>query len=109
MEEKAINHIKLRASLALNKLLLQSKLFKDLDFDDTTKFAKSYGKISANADLRKATVSDNFNAKSDVRFSTLTSIVEGMGFTLSEFAKIYDSIKKTEMDQFAEALNNKSK
>ncbi|SFC85665.1 hypothetical protein SAMN04487907_1102 [Zunongwangia mangrovi] len=109
MEEKAIDHIKLRTSLALNKLLLQSKLYKDLDFDDTIKFAKSYSKISTNADLRKATVSDNFNAKSNVRFSTLISIVEGMGFTLVEFAEVYNSIKKTEIDQFAKGLQKKNK
>lgn len=107
MEEKAIDHIILKTALALNKLLLKSKLYKDLNFDDATKFAKSYGKISTNSDLRKATVSDNFNAKSNVRFATLISIVEGMGFTLSEFAKIYDSIEKAEMDQFAKIINKK--
>jgi len=90
-------HIKIRVAISLGKLLESNGKFRQGSEDS---MATSYGKISLNADIRKATVSDTFNAKSTPSSSTLILIVEAMGFSLLDFAKIYESVKDSEILTF---------
>ena len=63
--------------------------------------ADSYNKICLNSGLRKATVSDIFNAKSsNVRASTLILVIKGMNYTFQDFAIIYDSLNKDDIKVF---------
>ena len=87
MKEETEEHIKIKIAISLRKLLKHS---------DGKSIVGSYNKIALNADIRKGTVSDTFNAKSMPSFSTLLLIVNAMGFTLSDFAKEYDLIKDFE-------------
>ena len=76
---------------------MEDNLALSQDNDDV---ADSYGKIAMNSDLRKATVSDTFNAKSTPTATTLILIIEAMGFKLADFASKYESIKESEIGNF---------
>ncbi len=60
----------------------------------------SYNDIALNANLRKATVSNSFNGNTAPNMVTLINIIEGMGFNLLEFAKIYHSISYFDIVKF---------
>ena len=90
-------HLKIRIAISLNKLL---KSREKLHTVDEEIMARSYGKIALNADIRKATVSDTFNAKSLPNSATLIFIVEAMGYTFLDFARVYDSITEEDILSF---------
>lgn len=101
MKEELIPDIKIKIAISLNRLLDTTKNFKPNN-NDEEEIAKSYNKIALASFLRKATVSDIFNAKSKTSPSsgTLFLIIEAMGYTLNDFAKIYTSITKTDIEEF---------
>ncbi|KFF17767.1 transcriptional regulator [Flavobacterium hydatis] len=88
-------NIKFRITISLRKLL-QSK-GKDA-------VPQSYNDIATAADIRKATVSDTFNAKSIPSSSTLILILKAMGSSLSDFEKIFDSLKDSDILAFKRGL-----
>lgn len=88
-------HIKVKIATSLHKLLRSNG--KDA-------VAQSYNDIAIAADIRKATVSDTFNAKSSPNSSTLILILAGMGYSLRDFAHIYDTIKDSEVLAFKRGL-----
>lgn len=92
-------HIKIKIAISLNKLLVkyrQAQMGK-ADLKDNQ---ASYNQIALNADLRKATVSDIFNAKSTPSSSTLILVVQAMGFSLTDFAQTFDSVNDFEILSF---------
>ncbi|RFN60338.1 hypothetical protein [Marixanthomonas ophiurae] len=95
----------IKIAVALNLLLIErkTKLSNKLKLEE---IANSYNEIALNADIRKATVSDTFNAKTIPSSLTLLQIIEGMGSNLSDFAKIYDSITDKEIKAFEKDLNS---
>ncbi len=96
MKKELVKRIQIKIAISLNKLLLSSKDFSQ----DGGEIAKSYNQIALNADIRKATVSDTFNAWSTPNTSTLFLIIEAMGYSLSDFAKIYDSITDADINKY---------
>lgn len=95
MKKKLEEHIKVKIATSLHKLLQRNG--KDA-------VAQSYNDIALAADIRKATVSDTFNAKSTPNSSTLFLILEAMGYTISEFANTYDTLKDSEILAFKRGL-----
>ncbi|QGK73202.1 hypothetical protein [Flavobacterium sp. SLB02] len=77
------------------------RLLKSIGEDPVT---QSYNKIALTAYIRKATVSDTFNARSIPNSLTLFLIVETMGFSFTDFAKIYDSIENSDLVIFKNTL-----
>ncbi|OBX24470.1 hypothetical protein LX77_03572 [Gelidibacter algens] len=65
-------------------------------------FIKSYNEIALQADIRKATVSDTFNAKSKSgpNSTTVILIIEAMGYNVSEFANQYDLVTSSDVENF---------
>ncbi|MCK7591271.1 hypothetical protein M0G43_11855 [Subsaxibacter sp. CAU 1640] len=63
---------------------------------------KSYNEIALQPDIRKATVSDTFNAKSKSgpNSTTMILIIEAMGYTLGDFSNQYDSITQSDIENF---------
>ena len=63
---------------------------------------ESYNEIALEADIRKATVSDAFNAKSITgpNSTTVFLIVHAMGYTLSDFAEKYDRLTNKDVEKF---------
>lgn len=99
MKKELIEGIRLKVAISLNKLLISSRNFCQSE-DKVDEMAKSYNQIALNADVRKATVSDTFNAKSVPNTTTLILIIGAMGHTLDDFAKIYDSITDIDISKF---------
>ncbi len=99
MKNESTQHIRFKIAISLNKLIITSKDFGQ-EGDNIDEIAKSYNQIALNADIRKATVSDTFNAKSVPSTTTLILIIEAMGYKLNDFAKIYDLVTDDDIDKF---------
>lgn len=99
MKENSTEHIKIKTAISLKKLLTSIQNNPQVKNADNS-IVKSYNDIALNADIRKATVSNTFNANSIADSTTLILIIEAMGFSLTDFAKIYDSIKESEILAF---------
>ncbi|NWL02535.1 hypothetical protein DM790_17060 [Flavobacterium collinsii] len=95
MKKETDENIKLRIAISLRRLL---------ESIGEAPVAQSYNKIALTAYIRKATVSDTFNGKSIPNSLTLFLIVESMGFSLTDFAKVYDSINNSDINTFKKAL-----
>lgn len=92
--EENINKVKI--ILSLKKLLERGKSLQMEIKDD--KIVYSYHGVASNALLRKATVNDTLNGNTSPTAITLISIVEGMGFTMTDFSKEFDTISDTEIE-----------
>jgi transcriptional regulator with XRE-family HTH domain len=88
-------HIKIKIAASLQKLLNSS---------DKAVLARSYNKIASASDMRKATVSDTFNAKTIPSSSTLILILDAMGNSISDFARVYETITDSEMLAFKRGI-----
>ena len=98
MEETQEN-IKIKIAISLHKLLANSK--KSIQGLKTGEELNiSYSEIADNSDIRKATVSDIFNAKKSANTFTLFRIVKAMGYGLSDFSSKYDKITDKEIISF---------
>ena len=101
MKKESVSYINIKISISLLRLLESSKKFQSIQ---TTKedIAISYNEIALDANIRKATVSDTFNAnsKSGPNSTTVVLIIEAMGFQLTDFAKIYDSLTENDIENF---------
>ena len=98
MEETQEN-IKIKIAISLHKLLDISK--RNIPGVKTGEELNiSYSEIADNSDIRKATVSDIFNAKKSANTFTLFRIVKAMGYELSDFATKYDKITDKEIINF---------
>ncbi|KUJ62029.1 hypothetical protein AR687_10785 [Flavobacteriaceae bacterium CRH] len=102
---KKINeeNIKLKTAISLRRLLESNKNYPHNE-NDIDAIVKSYGKISDEGDIRKATVSNILNAKSVAKSTTLILILEAMGFSLTDFAKTYYSINESDIFAFQKFL-----
>lgn len=93
-------HIKLKTILSLKKLLLINRSSKS----DDEAMADSYEKIGRNTQLRKATITAIFTGRSNPRAETLILVIKGMGFTLIDFAKIYETITDKEIGIYKNSI-----
>ncbi|MBF8457236.1 hypothetical protein IV494_08575 [Kaistella sp. G5-32] len=91
-------YIKIKIAISLNKLLSCSK--DSIETKEVSNYTKSYNKIALSADLRKATVSDIFNAKSNCQIASLFPIIQAMGYSITDFAKVYDDISDSNIKKF---------
>jgi hypothetical protein len=88
--------IKIKIAISLRRLLVQKGIAVDVN---------SYHDIAVAADLRKATVSDAFNANKASKGITIFLIVKAMGFSIVDFAKIYESVLDSEITQFKKGVH----
>lgn len=84
-------------------------LRKLLESNGNSPVKQSYDKIAMTANVRKATVSNSFNAKSAPNSLTLFLIIEAMGFSLLDFSKVYDSIVNSDIVLFKKFLIEQAK
>lgn len=81
---------KIKIILSLKKLLENGKkLQKEIKGN---KIVYSYHGVASSALLRKATINDTLNGHTSPKAVTLISIVEGMGFTMTDFSKEFDNL-----------------
>ena len=95
MEKKDKYIIKAKIVIGLQALLARFRKSNDIKDED-----KSYNEIAFNSNMRKATISDNFNGNNSPKSDTLISIVNAMGFQLSDFAAEFDSISDADAKKF---------
>lgn len=95
VKKETDENIKLRIAVSLRRLL---------ESTGEHPATQSYNKIALTAYIRKATVSDTFNGKSIPNSLTLFLIVEAMGFSITDFAKVYDSIENSDLLKFKSSL-----
>ncbi|WP_407503319.1 hypothetical protein [Elizabethkingia miricola] len=94
---------KIKIILSLKKLLENGKkLQKEIKGN---KIIYSYHGVASNALLRKATVNDTLNGHTSPKAVTLISIVEGMGFTMTDFSKEFDNISEQEIKIYLQEHN----
>ncbi|MBD3905409.1 hypothetical protein NAL32_12855 [Chryseobacterium sp. Ch-15] len=87
---------KIKIILSLKKLLENGKkLQKEIKGN---KIVYSYHGVASSALLRKATINDTLNGHTSPKAVTLISIVEGMGFTMTDFSKEFDHISESEIE-----------
>ncbi|MEG0915388.1 MAG: hypothetical protein RSF68_00070 [Myroides sp.] len=98
MEKNNEAFIQCKVAITLRSLLAD---IKNSETSSENKFdvINSYQKIANNTNfnLRKATVTAAFNGKTKSAMTTIISIVISMGYTMGEFAKMYDSISDKEV------------
>lgn len=90
---------KIKIALSLKKLLLRNKK-EFIEGGTEEDIVRSYNNIAVDAELRKATVSDIFNAKSQPKLRTVLLIVEAMKYSFTDFAKEYESVSTKDIDAF---------
>ncbi|PZD76447.1 hypothetical protein [Mesonia sp. K7] len=95
MENELEDIIKYRVAITLNILLEKNKLLKGKG-----KPPSSYNQIALDAHVRKATVSNTFNAKTAPNVTTLIMIIEAMQYGLKDFSEIYNSISDNDLKKY---------
>ncbi|MBA6153409.1 hypothetical protein [Gelidibacter maritimus] len=101
MKKELVTSIKYKIAISLHRLLDSRK--KDKSFSSIEEEGvNSYNEIALAVDVRKATVSDAFNAKSKSgpNSTTVIMIVESLGYTMLDFATIFDSISEADIVEF---------
>jgi len=92
-------NIKIKIAISLRILLEKSKLYTQTKGKNDS-IGDSYNTIALNAEIRKATVTNIFNAKSSPNSTTLILIIEAMGFKLIDFSEIFDSLTGKDIQMF---------
>jgi hypothetical protein len=95
VEKGLKENIKFKIAISLRKLLQSNG--KDA-------VPQSYNEISKVADIRKATVSDAFNARTTPSSSTLILILKAMGTSFIDFEDMLDSIQDSDILAFKRGL-----
>lgn len=107
MKNELISVINIKIAISLNRLLEKSK--NTLMFNKSEDgFIKSYNEIALQADIRKATVSDTFNAKSKSgpNSTTVILIIEAMDYNLKDFANQYELVSERDIENFKRDQKN---
>lgn len=68
-------------------------------------FDDSYGKISSSTGLRAASISDIVSGKSNLKISTLNALLESLGKSYTDLAKILDKVTDLEIADYKNSLN----
>ncbi|WP_018629974.1 helix-turn-helix domain-containing protein [Niabella aurantiaca] len=106
-EEEGLYWIKCRYALALRKLISKNKAAnRHLHPSSFPGIDDSYDKLSSSTGLRKATISDIINAKSEMKTYTLYRVLHALGYNLTQFGKIFDAITEAELHEYMRSLKN---
>jgi len=98
MEKNSEAFIQCKVAITLRSLLGKIKN-SETATENKIDVINSYQKIATNTNfnLRKATVTAAFSGKTKSAMTTVISIVISMGYTMVEFAIMYDSISDKEV------------
>ena len=96
-------HIKIKTIISLEKLLSINRSSKNKN----EAMADSYEKIGRNTQLRKATISAIFTGKSNPRAETLILVIKGMGYSMIDFAKFYETVTAAEINNYKSLIIEK--
>lgn len=99
----------IKTAITLRKMLSNNKS-SSAKSDGSIDIVNSYDKIAANSnsELTKATVNGAFSGKKRSTMATIVLIVESMGYTMIDFAEIYDKLSERDVNKFREEMLKKS-
>lgn len=99
----------IKTAITLRKMLSNNKSYSAKS-DGSMDIVNSYDKIAANSnsELTKATVNGTFSGKKRSTMATIVLIVESMGYTMIDFAEIYDKLSERDVSKFREEMLKKS-
>ncbi|BFO65394.1 hypothetical protein [Chryseobacterium sp. KCF3-3] len=99
----------IKTAITLRKMLSNNKS-SSAKSDGSIDIVNSYDKIAANSnsELTKATVNSAFSGKKRSTMATIVLIVESMGYTMIDFAEIYDKLSERDVNKFREEMLKKS-
>lgn len=99
----------IKTAITLRKMLSNNKS-SSAKSDGSVDIVNSYDKIAANSnsELTKATVNGAFSGKKRSTMATIVLIVESMGYTMIDFAEIYDKLLEKDLSKFREEMFKKS-
>ncbi|WP_292008913.1 hypothetical protein [Chryseobacterium sp.] len=95
----------IKTAITLRKMLSNNKS-SSAKSDGSVDIVNSYDKIAANSnsELTKATVNGAFSGKKRSTMATIVLIVESMGYTMIDFAEIYDKLSAIDVNKFKEEI-----
>lgn len=95
----------IKTAITLRKMLSNNKS-SSAKSDGSVDIVNSYDKIAANSnsELTKATVNGAFSGKKRSTMATIVLIVESMGYTMIDFAGIYDKLSERDVIKFREEM-----
>lgn len=97
----------LRAILAKNKDIVA---FNQLKGTENKSLIDSIRQLEASSRLSYTIVQGVFAGKRDIQFTSLINIIEeGFGISVSEFAKIYDSLSEEDLKKVEKEIANSKK
>ncbi|WP_454047532.1 hypothetical protein [Chryseobacterium sp. Marseille-Q8038] len=99
----------IKTAITLRKMLSNNKS-SSAKSNGSVDIVNSYDKIAANSnsELTKATVNGAFSGKKRSTMATIVLIVESMGYTMIDFAEIYDKLSERDVSKFREEMLKKS-
>lgn len=99
----------IKTAITLRKMLSNNKS-SSAKADVSVDIVNSYDKIAANSnsELTKATVNSAFSGKKRSTMATIVLIVESMGYTMIDFAEIYDQLSERDAKKFREEILKRS-
>ncbi|WP_131828994.1 hypothetical protein, partial [Elizabethkingia ursingii] len=104
MKEDTEEIIKIKVAVTLRILLRRNK-----SYSNEKDIANSHEKISTTADIRKATVTSAFKGTTRTAMTTIILIVDAMGYSLIDFAEVYNKVSAKEIEDLQKEIKNKIK
>lgn len=98
LDEKKIHKLKLACTLSVflernKKRVLDNKLKGKEDLT----LVESLRKLESATGLSFTIIQSTFSAKRDISFSTLMTILDGLGLSISEFGNVYDNLTESDL------------
>jgi hypothetical protein len=113
MQEKGKEYIKFKLATCFRTIL---KNKKDLELENKAnniedlRLVASMRQLEAESGLSYTIIQNVSVGKRDIQFTSLITLIENLGISFSEFAKIYDAVTSNQMtDEKVKIEKNKSK
>lgn len=97
-KNKTARSLHLKVIITLRKMLILNKKAQSKDDYNVAKQPATYRDIYYNSEIREATISDTFNGKTLPTITTLLVLIERMGYSLKEFAEIFEKVTEEEVN-----------
>jgi transcriptional regulator with XRE-family HTH domain len=105
-------YIKYRYALAIKMLQEKNKKLKkknDKKGIEDINLDQSYDDISSSTGLRKATISNIITGVSEIKSYTLYLILKSLGFSYSQFGKVFDNLSEQEVCEYIVQIEEERK
>lgn len=109
MEEGNKDYIKLRLATCFRLILKNKKRIslrnKTQDIEDL-RLVDSMRQLEAESGLSYTIIQSTLAGKRDIQFTTLMTMIENLGLTFTEFAKLYEKTTENQLNSEKEEIEN---